>query len=262
MSKIFKFIKGQFPGAITGIFVALTAFYFTVGFDNANSENIDTQSAIELLQKTSEDIEVQAKFLENSVVDLNGIESYDDIISLRSSLDQFKFSGTELPYPVGFDKILDDQRVYSRLSSTGRRSVYRIQESLRKEKSYILSTSNEMQESLIDNDDYLLHIWKDPDKVAKILDLYVRMSNLKLYKEHLEVLSSILKIQAEYIQEDITEDEANARTSEVEIEAFKPQSTPLEQENILKEMEQIKESIRQLELESTTAELKQDPVSG
>ncbi len=86
--------------------------------------------------------------------------------------------------------------------------------------------------------------------------------NLEQYKKHLEVLSSILKIQAEYIQKNITEDEANTRTSEVEIEAFKPQSTPLEQENRLKEMERIKELLIQLELDNTTADLTQSPASG
>ena len=255
MSKISKFIKDQFPGFIIAVFVTLIGIYLTVGFDNANSETLDTKTAIALLQTASEDLAVQAKSLENMVGDsgsnLDSIDSYEDLINLRDSLDQFEFSGIEIPYPVTFDKAIDDHKVYSRLSSTGRRSVYRIQESLRKEKSYILGESNGMQEFLTANEDYPSFAFEDPAEATKYVDSYVRMINLKQYKKHLDVLSSILKIQVEYIQKDITEDEANTRTSDVEIEAFKPESTPLEQENRLKELERIKELLRQFTLENS-----------
>jgi len=239
--------------------------YFGIYISNQNIENQDTETAIRLLHKTSEVVADQAVSLENMVtgrnLKLDNMNSYEDFINLRDSLNQFEYSGIEVPYPIIFDKIVDEDKVYSRLSSTGIHSIYRIQESLRKEKSYILGTSNETQEFLINNDDYPSSILQDPDKVAKFLDSYVRVSNLKQYKKHLEVLSSILKIQAEYIQKDITEDEANTLTSEVEIEAFKPQSTPLEQENRLKKMEQLKELIIQLKLENNTTELTQNPAS-
>lgn len=236
--------------------------YFGIYISNQNIENQDTETAIRLLHKTSEVVADQAVSLENMVTDpnlkLDNMSSYEDFINLRDSLNQFEYSGIEVPYPIIFDKIVDEDKVYSRLSSTGIHSIYRIQESLRKEKSYIVGTSNETQEFLIANDDYLISILKDSDEVAKFVDSYVRVSNLKQYKKHLEVLSSILNIQAEYIQGNINENEANTRTSDVEIKAFKPQSTLLEQEDRLKQMEQLKELIIQLKLENTTTDSTQD----
>jgi len=240
--------------------------YLAIDKNNSNVEEQDIKAAIRLLRITSEETADQAKALENMVAgsdskNLDSTDSLGNFIELKNSLKQFEYSGINLPYPVVFDKVVEDSRVYSRLSSTGIRSIYRIQESLKEEKSYILGLNKGTQDFLIANKEYPLFVFKDQDEIEAFVDSYVRVSNLEQYKKHLEVLSSILKIQANYIEGNITEEKTDIDTRKVEEEAFKPGSTELEQEIRLRKMKQIENFLRQLESESAIADLTQKYIS-
>ena len=198
----------------------------------------------------------------SNIKDLDSINSYKDFNRLSDFFNDFEYSGTNLPYPVKFDKTLDDEKVYNRLSSNGGRFFEYIQKSLKEEKRYILGLNKGTQDFLMANKDYPRYTFKTQAEAAKFLDLYVRIRNLDQYKKHLDILSATLKTQADYIEGDITDKEANDRITKIAMEAFKPDSTPLEQENRLRDFKRVQEELRQLTMpEGSVVNLTQKPIS-
>lgn len=220
-----------------------TAFGVFLGifFTNLNVSRQDTNTAIKLLQIASEDIAYQSRFIKEMTgnLDIENLESDADLKTLENTIDKFVLPGINVPYPVVFDKIVDDERVFSRLSYTGMRSIYRIQDSLENEKRYILGLENEMQDFLIANTANTAPAIMSKTEFIELVDFSVKINSLTQYISHLDVLSSLLNVQISYIQGSITEDEARDSTFSIEQEIFKNNSTPSEQKSRLEQLEQL-----------------------
>ena len=265
MQFLINFLKSHSTHFITlliGLFLLVVTFPLTSSYN----EYRETKSVIEILQKTSEDAAAHSNSLKcmverSNIKDLDSINSYKDFNRLSDFFNDFEYSGTNLPYPVKFDKTLDDEKVYNRLSSNGGRFFEYIQKSLKEEQRYILGLNKGTQDFLMANKDYPRYTFKTQDEAAKFLDLYVRIRNLDQYKKHLNILSATLKTQADYIEGDITDKEANDRIAKIAMEAFKPDSTPLEQENRLRDFKRVQEELRQLTMpEGSVVNLTQKPI--
>lgn len=263
MINFLKSHSTHFISLLIGIFLIVVTLLLTSSYD----EYRETESVIEILQKTSEDAAAHSSSLKymvehSNIKDLDSINSYKDFNRLSDFFNDFEYSGTNLPYPVKFDKTLDDEKVYNRLSSNGGRFFEYIQKSLKEEKRYILGLNKGTQDFLMANKDYPRYTFKTQAEAAKFLDLYVRIRNLDQYKKHLDILSATLKTQADYIEGDITDKEANDRITKIAMEAFKPDSTPLEQENRLRDFKRVQEELRQLTMpEGSVVNLTQKPIS-
>lgn len=217
--------------------------YLGVYANNANVAKQDNQLAINLLKITSEDTAYQSRLLKEMVPSLPQDSenlTFETIEVIRKSIDDFEYPEQNIPYPAVFDKIIDDHRVYSRLSYFGMRSIYRIRESLNQTKSYAEGENKRLQEIMIANDDYLRK-FREPDELSQFVDSYVRVYSLVYYQKYLDVLSSILDIQVKYLKGEITESKANDLTHEIEAKIFLGDSEPLNIEEIEKEMSEILE---------------------
>lgn len=174
---------------------------------NKNIEEQNIKTAIQYLQSASEEVTHQSEVLDNITGDLEGLDynSSSDLMTLEKALYQFDFAGIVLPYPIFSEKILDDHVVGSQLSPAGINSIYRVQEQLKNEKSYILGKETRQQEYMLATGDYPPN--SNQEQAALIVDVSVRKQALSSYKMHLNVLSKLLKNEVGYIQGDFTADQ-------------------------------------------------------
>lgn len=225
---ILKFIGNNLLIFFIACAAAGFGVYQGIEQNNRNIEEHDIKTAIQYLQSASEEATYQSEVLDNITGDLECLDykSPPDVMKLEKALYYFDFAGIVLPYPIFSEKILDDHVVRSRLSPTGINSIYRVQEQLKDEKSYILGKETKQQEYMLATGNYPLNL--NQEKAALIVDVFVRKEALSLYKMHLNVLSKLLKSEVGYIQGDLTADKIRDIHHEEELKELEDRKKKIE----------------------------------
>lgn len=223
-----KFIGNNVVIFLIACAAAWFGVYQGIEKNNQNIEEQDIKTAIQYLQSASEEATYQSKVLDNITGDLEGLDynSPPDVMKLEKALYYFDFAGIVLPYPIFSEKILDDHVVRSRLSPTGINSIYRVQEQLKDEKSYILGKETRQQEYMLATGNYPSNL--NQEQAALIVDVFARKEALSLYKMHLNVLSKLLESEAGYIQGNFTADQIRDTHHEEELKELEGRKKKIE----------------------------------
>ena len=176
-------------GTMIGVFAGI---YLT----NLNTERQDTETAIKLLKIAHDDAIYQENFvheIRESAEFSGDLDSQDAYQRLKALPNTFLVPGINVPYPYVFDKVLDDDRVFSRLSFSSMSTLYRVQDSLRGLKDYTSGSNTRAQDFLMKSNSF-------PEADSMDIDTAMRLEAFAQYEQHLKIASSLIESEVRYLE--------------------------------------------------------------
>jgi len=146
--------KSTLLATLIGVFIASILTYCIAEFLNYKSEKKSKLEEVESIKKSKlEEVESIIKLLNiaKNDVDLNkgadkALEKHIEKANQKSDEDVpasafeiYLSPGKGVPYPIVFEKVINDDRVLSYLSFTGLASLYRTQKALEEQRAYMMN---------------------------------------------------------------------------------------------------------------------------
>ena len=135
--------KSTLLATLIGVFIASILTYCIAEFLNYKSEKKskleEVESIIKLLNIAKNDVDLNKgadKALEKHIEKANQ-KSDEDVPA--SAFEIYLSPGKGVPYPIVFEKVINDDRVLSYLSFTGLASLYRTQKALEEQRAYMMN---------------------------------------------------------------------------------------------------------------------------
>ena len=166
------------------------------------AEKQEVDSVVQLLEFAQKDVNRSINTLEliqNPIKQASASKTYKDKSEAIRAIDAV--FAIAVPYPMAFEKILDDDRVMRRLSDAGLLEFYSAQARLDSQRTHMLSP------------------YASDDK---------RLASIKWYKRDLKLVNTLLKNEVEYQNGDILENEMLKRYGAIQANLSKLTTVELE----------------------------------
>ena len=196
--------KSTLLATLIGVFVASFLTYGIAELLNyksaKQSKREEVESIIKLLNIAKKDVDLNKgvdKALEKNTEKANQ-KSDEDIPA--SAFEIYSSPGIGAPYPIVFEKVINDDRVLSYLSFTGLASLYRTQKALEEQRAYMMNPCITDKLYVFDKSDNVKKL-SFVDKSCIADKLYV----FNEYKLNLERASDLLEDEIKYIRKQVSE---------------------------------------------------------